>query len=217
MVTKPSRGDINWDVSLNAALDDLQAQATSTSSSVSSLATTVATNGGFPRPANHGAVAWTADPATVNGGQVATNGTVALSALYVTQSVTATKLFWGITTAGATPTAGQNFVGLYDANGNRLATVNVDARISSANTTFQETINVSVSPGMYWAAWVFNAATPPTVFRGPNINAGLVNFNLPVTAARYATGATGQTALPAAISPSANAFAQNSFWAAIAN
>lgn len=216
MVTTPQRGDINWDVSLNAALNDLQSQVTTNGSSISSLTTTVNTQGGLARPNNHNAVAWTADPATINGGQLTTNGTVILSSLYVTQNASVTKLFWGTTTAGASPVSSQNFVGLYDSTGVRLANVNVDARVTVANTTFTETISASVSPGMYWVGWVFNAGTAPTLFRGPNINAALVNFNLTTATARFATNVTGQTALPSPLVPASNVNSMNSFWAAIA-
>jgi hypothetical protein len=173
---------------------------------------------GIPKPSEHsGAIAWTTDPTTVNGADAATNGTVYLSALYVHKTVTATKLFWGITTPGASPIAGQNFIGLYDATGARLANVGVDARVTTSNGFFTETINVNLKPGLYWVAWVFNASTPPQLMRGPNINNALINFNLAAANLRYATNLTGQTALPSPLVPANNVTTNaRSFWAAIA-
>jgi len=170
---------------------------------------------GLPGPRSNNAIAWTSDPTAVGGGALVTNGVVYLSALYVPKSTTAVKLWWCTTTAGATPTAGQNFVGLYDASGNRLVTVGIDGRVTVANTLFGETISVPVVAGVYYVAWVFNAATAPNVAHASSINATLLNFNLTVSTARYATNGTGQTSLPATLTMASNANSTQSYWAAI--
>lgn len=171
---------------------------------------------GISRPGEHGAVAWTDRSTVVSGGTTMTIGTVYLSAVYVNRSTTVTKLFWGTTTAGATPTSGQNFIGLYNSAGTLLTSVGVDARVTVANGFFTETISQAVTPGLYWVAWVFNATTTPSVLRGPNINASLLNFNLAASSYAFATNATTQTSLPSTITPGSNVASSISFWAAIA-
>jgi len=170
---------------------------------------------GIIKPSNHGLVAWTFDPANVSTGKAGTAGTVYLAAVQVNQAMTATKILWGINTQGATITSGQNFVGLYNSAGSRLATVGVDARVTTTGM-FTETISVAVTPGLYWVAFVFNATTMPQVYRGQDLNATLMNAGISSNALlRYATNGTSQTSLPSSITPSSNASAQFAYWAAI--
>lgn len=170
---------------------------------------------GIAHPREHGAIAWTVDGAAVNGGSAPTSGAICLSALYVSRPVTATKIYWGTTTAGASPVAGQNFVGLYNSAGTQLASVGVDARVTVANGFFNEAISVALTPGTYYVAWLFNATTTPTVLRSPNINGSLVNFNLTASTARFATNGTGTT-LPSTLTMSSNVNSTNPLWTALA-
>jgi hypothetical protein len=172
---------------------------------------------GAAGPGAHGLVGWTFDPTMVNTGQTGTAQTIYLSGIFVARSASLTKLYWGINTAGATITASQNFVGLYNSSGTRLASVGVDARVTTTGL-FTETISASVSPGMYWVAFVFNATTMPAVYRGPGqLNATLVNAGITTAASyRYATAGTGQTSLPSSITTTSNVASQNTYWAALA-
>lgn len=169
---------------------------------------------GTAEPQNHSLIAWTADPATVSAGQIAIGGTVYLMAMYVPRILTATKILWNITAAAVTATAGQNFVGLYDAAGTRLASVGVDAVIVTTGN-ISTTISVAVSPGMYWVAFVFNAATLPTISRNTNV-AGVTNINLTAATSRFGTIGTGQTTLASSITPaSISATGLINYWAAL--
>lgn len=175
---------------------------------------------GLPRPASHNAaLAWTADPVTINGGTApVASGTVYLSALYVPKQFTATKLFWAVTSPGlGTPVAGQNFVGLYDSAGNRLASVNVDAR-TGTNTMFTETISATLTPGLYWVAFVFNATTLPTIAGPAGLITAATNFNTTASNNRWAVNGVSQTSLPATITPGSNTNPTISrfYWAALA-
>lgn len=170
---------------------------------------------GVPLPRDFGLVAWAFDPgATLSSKIVGTAGTIYLAALYIPTATTLTKLMWGIGTAGATPTAGQNFVGLYSSAGTRLASVGVDARVTTTGT-FTETISVAVTPGMYWVAWVFNASTLPSLYRGQDTNATAAVLGQSGASARFATNATSQTSLPSTITPASNTVAQYTYWAAV--
>jgi hypothetical protein len=127
-------------------------------------------------------------------------------------------LFWGTQAAGTTATAGQNWIGLYDSAGNRLANVGIDARITATPDLFTETISVALTPGWYWVAWVMNAATTPNTYKTNvnNIAANILNFNLTASAYRAAINGTSQTTLTSTLTPSSNTAATWEFWAAIA-
>jgi hypothetical protein len=169
---------------------------------------------GMATPADQGLAAWTFDPALPASGKAGIAGTQYLAAVYVPRRITATKLMWGINTAGASPVAGQNFVGLYNAAGTRLASVGVDARVTTTGV-FTETISVDLAPGLYWVAFVFNASTMPQVYRGNDLNATLANANLAAANLRFATNGTGRTSLPTTITPGSNVAAQFVYWAAV--
>ncbi|HXJ26669.1 MAG TPA: hypothetical protein VNH17_13250, partial [Streptosporangiaceae bacterium] len=169
-------------------------------------------------PRNHSVIAWAENPNLINSGTSVTNGTVYLIGLQVNRAATATKLYWGINTPGVSATASQNFVGLYNSSGTLLQSVGVDARVTTAGSNmFTETISVAVKPGLYWVGMVFNAGTPPQVYKitGNNLSASLSNVGLSVSTARHATAGTTQTSLPSPITPSSNVLSQLAFWAAI--
>lgn len=170
---------------------------------------------GVIQPRSHGAIAWTGDPATVSTGQAGTAGTVYLARLDVPRTVTATKLYWGINVAGSGVTSSQNFIGLYNQTGTRLANVGIDARITSTGL-FTETISAALTPGLYWVGLVINATGMPQVYRHASfLTATLLTFNQGTTNFRWATNATSQTSLPSPLTVASNSAAQYDFFAAI--
>jgi hypothetical protein len=162
----------------------------------------------------HSAIAWTYDPSNIASGKAGTAGTLYLAAVYVPRVITATKLFWGINTAGASITAAENFVGLYNSAGTQMASVGVDARVTTTGM-FTETISAALTPGLYWVAFLFNATTMPAVYRAQDLNSTVLNFNTTAATTRYGTNGTGLIALPGSITPASNTSAQFSYWAAI--
>lgn len=171
---------------------------------------------GIPHPRVHGFAAWTYPQEHCSAGKAGTAGTLYLAGLYVPRPVSITKLCWGNNSAGSGATAGQNFIGLYNSAGTLLASVGVDARVASAGA-WQETISsTALTPGMYWLAYLFNATSMPSVYRGGDLNGALMNLGLANSALRFATNGTGLTALPSSITPSSNSSAQFSYWGAVA-
>ncbi len=155
----------------------------------------------------HGLVAWTQDPATVYNTQLVTNGVVYLAAMYIPRDVSVTKIYWWISAVAVTPTAGQSFVGLYSSAGTRLATTNVDADLTSTGLKTTTISSQALTAGSFcWVGIVANAATAPTLARGPAVTGmdNAANLGLTASTARFATNATGQTTLPASITPASN-------------
>jgi hypothetical protein len=169
-----------------------------------------------PQAADHGLRAWTFDPRFCGAtAAVATSGTLFLSGMFVTESFAATALYWGVSVTPTTQTAGQNFVGLYDSTGTLLTSVGVDSDTSSTGLK-TATINVPVTPGTYWAGFLFNAATAPQLPRcaGTGGTASLINVGLAGANQLYATNGTGRTSMPATITMGSNT-AGTGYWAAI--
>jgi hypothetical protein len=181
---------------------------------------TVAGNAlGETLPANHSAVAWAFDPAVNYNTQLLTNGTVYLTGLFIPRAVSVTKIYWWITSVAVTPTAGQSEVGLYSSAGTKLASANVDADLTSTGLKTTTISSQSLTAGSFvWVGAVYNAATAPTVARGPSVTGIGTVGNLGLTAAtyRFATNGTAQTSLPSSITPASNSAAAFAGpWAAI--
>lgn len=170
---------------------------------------------GVVLPISHGLTAWTYDPVSVLSGKLGVAGTLYLAAMYVPTATTITKLVWGNNTVGVAPVAAQNFIGLYDSTGNRLASINVDARVTTTGTFIETIPSTSLQPGMYWMAYLFNAGTMPAIYRANDLNATLGSINEGAAMLRFATNGTGLTTLPATITPASNSIAQFTYWGAI--
>lgn len=171
---------------------------------------------GQAQPREHGLVAWTGDPITVPSSVASSAGAIVLSALYVNRAVSITKILWGIGTAGSGVVAGQNFIGLVDPSGTVIATVGVDARVTTTGL-FTETISsTALLPGTYRVAFLFNATGMPQVYRHDSLNAALVNVGITSAANyRFATNGSGATALPGSFTLSSNATTVNTCFAAL--
>lgn len=167
-------------------------------------------------PQDHGFAAWTHDPYYPASSVIAVNGRIYAVKLLIRRNMTVDTLWWSVATAGATPTAGQNEVGLYSSAGVKLASTNVDAVISSTGGKSTAITAQSLTAGTFvWQLFLFNAATAPTLVRGSSFES-TPSINLATTALRAAVVASAQTALPASFDP-ANLVTTNclTFWAAL--
>jgi hypothetical protein len=169
-----------------------------------------------PQPADHGFTVWTYDPSFASTGQLLTNGTVYLSAVFLRAATTVTKCWWLMSTAASTPTAGQNWVGLVNSSGQILSTASIDALITTSTVARSATLTTpqAVAAGTYWVAFVCNASTGPTLLRTNGLSTGTNNAGLSGATLRYATNLTGQTSLPASLTMGSNV-AGPSLWVAV--
>lgn len=150
-------------------------------------------------PVDQGLISWAYDPSLISGTYtLATGGTVYTAQLKVNAG-TITNVAYHITTAGATLTALQNFVGIYQ-NGVLLGASAAPATITQWLTTgyivTPLTAPVQVQNGIITVAFVFNGTTGPTLgVAGVKGNNGLA-----AASSRYGTANTGvTTALPASL------------------
>lgn len=224
MVTTPTKNDINWDVSLNAALTGLQAGVDGNAAGIaanSSRLTTIegtangdlvnlqAAEAGYRAmnfPAEH------MDPT----GQAPTTGVIYLNKVVLHQTTSVTNLNVWVSTLGSALTGGQNFMGIYDSSGNRVA--QTADQSSVWNTAGWKSVPVVGGPfnltaGFYWIAILANGVTGLTFgkSRSSNLSAALVNGFLGANVGRWVTNGTG-TSLPSTITPGSNALSQLTWW-----
>lgn len=143
------------------------------------------------------------DPAAGTGFTAPTSGTVFMQRIDVPYSLLISNIHQVVGTLGSGLTAGQNFAGLYTAAGTRIG---VTADQSVAWTTTGEKNMALVAPalvtaGTYYVALLSNGTTPPTFLRtaSSSVLADFVNHGLTADTARWTTGPTAQTTLPASI------------------
>lgn len=166
------------------------------------------------QPADHGLAGWAFDPSLINNSSTAVSGTLYLTKILVRSAITVSSVWWSVVTAATSPTAGQNWVGLYDSSGNRLAQTGVDAVVTTTGAK-QTALSASLSPGFVWAALLFNATTGPMVGAGSNFQS-IPNIGLAAAGLRWAVNGTGRTSLPATITPASNTSTGNlNYWAAV--
>jgi hypothetical protein len=166
-------------------------------------------------PSDQGAVAWSIDPSEATTGTVLTSGTMIFAAVPVRAATSFSNITFGASSAGATLTAGQNLIGLYDSAGNRVAT-SADQSANWTSTGIKTTAMVgapiALSAGIYYVAMLSNGTTPVGVFREANqVSANIINWNLTASTYRFAELA-GQTSLPASIDLSTRSTSSFSFW-----
>lgn len=169
-------------------------------------------------PADHGLVTWTHDPATLRSSSNSiTSGTVYLHKVkIVNRSTVVSNVHLGIEAAGSGLTAGQCLVGLYDSSGNRLA-VSADQSgnwTSAGPKTIALTAAQTLAVGSYYVAILAVGTTPPQFSMGAG-GAMSVSPGLATSAARFLTGPTAQTSLPASIALGSQIPNSRAHWAAL--
>lgn len=202
MIVLPVSGQLNWDIPLNLALNNL------------------ASSGLHPN--DHGWKAWTVAPGACGASDAQTTGSVRMIRIpALPQSYTLTSIKYFIAAVAVTPVAGQNFAGIYDSAGTRLGvTADLSADITSLGMkTFTLTAPIVIAANApIWVAVLFNAATPPTGVAQAAVTGRETLFNGDLTAATalYTSGPAGQTTLPASITMASRTLLPRSPWAAVA-
>jgi hypothetical protein len=171
-------------------------------------------------PADHGLLAWTQDPATCRStGDSITTGTIYLCKVkIVDRSTIVSNVLLSILNTPTLMTASQNFVGLYDSSGTRLA-VSADqaanwttAGLKTVALTSPQTLAV----GTYYVAILMNSTgTVPQLLQGNGASASALNAGLSVGAARFLNTSAGNTSLPSSITLASQSTNAGSRWVAL--
>ena len=154
-------------------------------------------------PNDHGYLGWNGDPGYVQGGTILISGTLYVCRIPLRAPVSPSAVVFALSAVAVTPTAGQNFAGIYDSTGTLLASAGIDTQVLSTGIASAGMSPGVVPPGngFLWGALLTNAATAPTLQRftttGSPPNAGLANAAL-----RWGVAGTSLTALPTTFTPS---------------
>jgi hypothetical protein len=156
------------------------------------------------RPANpvstdQNIAAWSIDFALPTSGAQITAGQIHLTKVILSSPRSISKLAHHVFTAGATLTAAQNLIGLYNAAGLKLAQC-ADQATAWTTVGYKNPALVggalNLAAGTYYIALLSNGTTPPFITRAGSGAGSLMNAELAATALRSATYGTGQTTLP---------------------
>lgn len=170
-------------------------------------------------PSDHGYQSWTFDPAMTAAGTNTISGTVYIAKVLLRYPTAINKIAFSVASAAATVTANQNFAGIYDSAGTRVAvtaTGALDSLITSSGVLVATlTTTPTLAAGFYWVAFVNNATTPTQLGRSSTLTS-TPNANLTAATYRFAVNGTSQTTLPSTITPASNSLTNSfSLWAAI--
>jgi hypothetical protein len=153
----------------------------------------------IPLPSDLGYVTWSYDPAYLSGtfgGAALPGGKLFLVLCPVRATAKTAGVAMWITSGGSGLTAGQNFTGVYDINGNLLAAT-PDLTSSWGSTGYLSVgfnSAAAISPPCAWVAFLSNGTTKPSLAVTGNQTAGWANG--PATFARFGTVAGPFTSLP---------------------
>lgn len=197
-------GTLNWDVPLNAYLENLDA-------------------GQEWRPADQAALAWSFDFSIVPTGGTVTNAaqpnnsSVRVAKVGIRNPMTISNITVSVSTAGVALTAGQNFVGLYDTAGNLVAQ-SADQTTAWGTTglkTAALTVPYASGAGYLYAALLCNGATPPAFYAAATPSGLALNFGLATAAARASFSPSSYTTLPATLPLGSSTASGTLHWAVL--
>lgn len=154
-------------------------------------------------PPLNNAIAWTMDPCQASSSNNPASGAISINRVIVNYKATVTNFLCSVITAGSGLTAGQNLVGIYDGNGNRVG-ISADQSVAwttTGNKTAALTMTGPLEPGIYYLAFLTVGTTPPKFYGGSAV-AAVQNINFATAPFRFSF-LSGQTSLPATITPSA--------------
>lgn len=168
-----------------------------------------------PNASWNGLTAWAYDPIAITNSYRPTSGVVQLTRVWLPVDAVVTTVYASLLVTGTTLTSGQNFLGLYSKTGTRLG-VTADQTTSWATTgskavalTSSYTVTAS---DFHYVAILTNASTTPAFATG-TLNSQPINTLGVSGTLRFAVAGTGQTSLPASLTPSAPGAGLGAFWA----
>jgi hypothetical protein len=198
-IVLPVIGQTSWGDEANACYEQLQDGGL------------IANDGGF--------LSWNYAPFQISSAQTQTSGTVVMAKLpRFTQAKTVNSVWFAITAAAVTPTAGQCFAALVRSDGVRMG---VSADISGQLATvgligFNMTAPIATAANTdYYAAILQNAATPATLGCCSAIDSAIINATLTAATALFTNGPTAQTSIPASITMASRTLSSQARWAGV--
>jgi hypothetical protein len=173
-----------------------------------------------PPPSLHGLLAWTFDPVAAAATTGPASGVVYLFGfIFGAAAQAASKVAVIVNTAGSGLTSGQNFAGLYDASGAKLAETADQSGVW--NSTGFKLMSLTSSPTLtygsfYYLAYLPNGSTVPQLARASGSGTQVTDGNLSAPSLRYCQSGSGVTALPSSIALGSSTALGVAYWAGVA-
>lgn len=199
-------GSLAWGAPVNSALTDQDTR-------ISAL------QSGVEAPEDQGLLAAPYDIALSSAAQLPTSGTIYMVALNIRTPATASSLVLPSFTSGTGLVAGQNWAGLYNQAGTRIGlTADQTTAWATTGVKTMAITPVALAAGRYYVAFLTNAASTPGFLRSLSVASlpEIPNLGYNATDARWATGPTAQTTLPASITMASRTPLGLTYWAGIA-
>lgn len=168
-------------------------------------------------PEDNNFAGWNYHPAGVATTLAPVAGTIYLNKVPLRRVSSVTKVWWLQGTAAITPTGGQSFAALVGPDGTVLSSSGIDTQMANTNAPQSATLAVAqnnLAPGNYYVALLFNAATPPVLYRTNAPFAANLSANQSASQLNHAINGTAATALPASFTLGSNT-SGNSIWAGV--
>jgi hypothetical protein len=159
--------------------------------------------------------AWSYDKRVANNtGSALASGTLAVARVPLLGAVPLSRATFVVSTVGATLTAGQNAVGVYDQAGNLLSQANADAVFIASGIQTLSLPPFTTPGGDVFVAFLSVGTTPPQLLRvtGTSNNAG---EGASFATFRGGTASTGLTALPSPLLAASLAPNASLYWAGL--
>ena len=202
-------GSLNWGAPVNNAFTSQDARISNREA------------GSFT-PDQHALLSWNFDPSMAPANDILTSGEVRMIKMpSFAKDVTISSIALFVAAVAVTPVAGQNFAGIYNAAGTRLAqTADLSTPYTVAGFSLQPLTASILMPAntSFWVAFLSNAATNVSLAAGLSVSVRgpLVNANLTAANFRYSLGPSAQTTLPASITMASRTTLPRSPWAGVA-
>jgi hypothetical protein len=171
-------------------------------------------------PSVQGFTAWSYDTetATASGAAANVSGTVYLHKIFLPANALITNIHIGVQTLGATLTAGQNLLGIYDSTGTRKGQTADQSAVWTSTGFKTAALTASyttTAAGFHYIAVLAVGTTPPAFNQVGTAPSALFNGNTSGATLRHATNGTGQTSLAASLTLSSNTSSAFNVWCAV--
>jgi hypothetical protein len=168
-------------------------------------------------PYDHGLIAWSTSPENLESTGQPSSGAIRMVKIVLRRAATISNIWIGLSAAGATLTAGQNFVGLYTSSGTRVGVSADQASNWTSNGIKQIALTGSyaAAAGTYYVAILAVGTTIPTFYASASPSIAMGNINLGTGAGRFLNGPSSQTSLPSSITMGSTTGAATCYWAAV--
>jgi hypothetical protein len=177
-----------------------------------------APSGNNASPQDQNLLAWSYDPVMQTGNSTPPAGVLTLIKVPVYRACAVTNILLEVAAAGSGLTSGENWAGLYTADGaliGQTADQSSEWESSGLNTAALAGGPYYLSQGWVYVAILTNGTTSPAFGRATVQGSGAVNAGLTVATARHAVNSSAQKTLPSSITMSGNAFSATAYWAAL--